>query len=78
MVLFSNEKYYLSELIQEKLNSHTSHFQRMESVELEYFPQLGIQDLQLYTCGLYAINIARSYYTDHLNPEGDFKFELSK
>lgn len=79
MLHFSNEKNHLFELVcQEKLNSQTSRFQRMEDVEIEFFPRLDMQDLWLYTCGSYAIKMAHSYYADHLNSNGDFEFEMAK
>lgn len=70
---------FLSDLVEEeRLNSHRSSIQRIDITELDYFPILDYTQLLLYVCGTYQIKVARSYYVDHLDVNGDFEFQIAK
>gem|GEM_PF-2279954 len=79
MLDYSGKHNYLSELVRnENLNIRRSHFQRIEVAALDFFPELSLNDLSLYSSGSYQIKQAPAYYADHLNEEGDFEFQIAK
>lgn len=77
--MIQNEVNFLSELVkQENLNVKRSHFERLEIANLEYFPNLILNNLYIYICGTYQLKQAASHCADHINENGDFEFQIAK
>ena len=78
MLSLSDEPNNLSILVEElNLNARRSIFERVDDARTT-FPAFTTEDLAKYTCGTYQMKMAASYYQDHVNKDGDFKFEVSK
>ena len=50
----------------------------MDGNSLCEFPTLSLADLQLLALGTYQQKQARSYYAEHINPDGSYEVQLCK
>jgi len=79
MLQYKDQLNRLAEIIKEEnLNSKTSNFRRLEDSKTIVFPRWGIEQLKIYTCGIYQLKNSCSYYTDHMKENGDFEFQIAR
>jgi len=79
MLQYKDQPNRLAEIIKEEnLNSKTSNFRRLEDSETIVFPRLSIEQLKIYTCGIYQLKNSCSYYTDHMRENGDFELQIAR
>lgn len=70
---------YLAEYVEQlNLNRRRAHFVRIDAQlpTLDMFPQMEMSDLILFALGAYQIKQARSYYGEHIRPDGTFLVEV--
>ncbi|KOB67241.1 Uncharacterized protein OBRU01_17672 [Operophtera brumata] len=65
-------------VIRNNYNRRRAHFQPMAAnmPEFEQFPRFSEEQMILFALGSYQIKQARSYYGEHLQPDGEFIIEL--
>ena len=73
LTLCSKENPSQQRVQSEKLDQRRVIWKDIDESELEDFPMLNITELRHLTFGVYHIKQARSYMTEHLHDEGDYK-----
>lgn len=78
-----NERLTLSNILADIVIRHNCNRRRVQFrllsadvPELNDFPRLTEEDLVLFSLGIYQTKQARSYYGEHLNPNGEFIIEI--
>ncbi|CAG9567648.1 unnamed protein product [Danaus chrysippus] len=67
-------------VITNNYNRRRAHFEpmRAEMPQFNDFPRMTEEELTLFALGSYQLKQARSYYAEHVHPEGAFTIELAR
>lgn len=77
MITYLHAPNNLAHLVKnENLNNQRSLFKPLEDAVVELFPNLNIDELLLYACGSYQVKMAKNYYGDHIDENGDIHCEV--
>lgn len=73
------QNHFADYIIKNNINRMRATFTRIDGniPALEIFPTLTMSDLILFGLGIYQIKQARSYYGEHIRPNGSFEVEVS-
>ncbi|CAH2103328.1 unnamed protein product [Euphydryas editha] len=62
----------------QRLNKQSVNFQTMDQNSLKDFPKLSLDDLRILALGSYQLKQARSYYSEHVNPDGSYEIQVCR